>query len=118
MWAVFALDSETAICSSVRCVSVLSFPTVQHRRDVERQIRSTKDMKKLILGIATTAGLVVISAQPADAQIYGRYPQTYGYSYGYGYPSYGYSYGYPGYGYGPARRHARRVYRRAYRRGY
>ena len=24
----FALDSETAICSSVRCVSVLSFPTV------------------------------------------------------------------------------------------
>ena len=79
-------------------------------------------MKKLILGIATTAGLVVISAQPADAQFWGRsyygygYPQTYGYSYGY--PSYGYSYGYPGYGYGPARRHARRVYRRAYRRGY
>jgi hypothetical protein len=88
-------------------------------------------MKKLILGITAAAGLVVVSAQPADAFFYRRsygygygYPQTYGYGYGYGYPqtygygygypSYGYSYGYPGYGYGPARRHARRAYRRGY----
>lgn len=86
-------------------------------------------MKKLIIGAAVAAGLVVASVQPAGAFSI-RIGPAYGYgSYdyqeyrnpAYGYGQYGQSYGYPGYspyGYGPARRHARRSYRRAYRRGY